>query len=85
MPRIAVERADALLEREQALVDFRTLQPRLAVVVKGVCAPLAARKVDEADLAHLGCDDGTGAIFEALRVVELANGRYMLRPKAQSA
>mmetsp|Transcript_4238 Transcript_4238/g.13490 ORF Transcript_4238/g.13490 Transcript_4238/m.13490 type:complete len:263 (+) Transcript_4238:877-1665(+) len=45
-----VERPDALLESEQRLVDLRTLQPRLPVVVVRVRAPLAPRQVDEREL-----------------------------------
>ena len=37
-PGIGIQRADALLERQQALVDLRALQPRLLVVVVRVCA-----------------------------------------------
>ena len=36
-PGIGIQRADALLERQQALVDFGTLQPRLLVIVVRVC------------------------------------------------
>lgn len=36
-PGVAVQRADALLERQQRLVDLRALQPRLLVVVVRVC------------------------------------------------
>lgn len=36
-PGISIQRADALLKRQQALVDLCALQPRLLVVIKCVC------------------------------------------------
>jgi hypothetical protein len=51
--RIVVQGPDALLEREQALVDFSTLQACLAVVVERVSTPLTASQINEADLANL--------------------------------
>jgi len=50
---VAVERADALFQREQRLVDLGALDARLAVVVERVRAALAAGEVDERQAADL--------------------------------
>ena len=49
--RAHVQRADALLERQERLVDLGTLQSGLAIVLVGVRAALAAGEVDEGKLA----------------------------------
>mmetsp|Transcript_37952 Transcript_37952/g.117291 ORF Transcript_37952/g.117291 Transcript_37952/m.117291 type:complete len:440 (+) Transcript_37952:146-1465(+) len=64
------EGADALLQREQRLVDLGALHARLAVAVEGVGAALVSGKVDEGDaadgllrrvLAHLQLQHGVAA------------------------
>ena len=49
--RAHVQRSDALLEREERLVDLGTLESGLAIVLVGVRAALAAGEVDEGKLA----------------------------------
>ena len=49
-PRPA-QRADALLEAEEALVDLRAVEPVAAVVALRLGRPLRAGEVDEAELA----------------------------------
>ena len=50
MRRAHVQRSDALLQRQQRLVDLRALQARLTVVIRRVRAALAAGEVDEGKL-----------------------------------
>jgi hypothetical protein len=47
----AIERADALLQRQQTFVDLRTFYSCLAVVLRRISASLASRQVDEGKLA----------------------------------
>ena len=47
------QRADALLEREQRLVDLRALDLRLLAVLLAVVEPLRARQVHEGNLPSL--------------------------------
>ena len=47
----AIERADALFQREERLVDLGALYARLPVVLGGVRAALGPREVDERELA----------------------------------
>jgi hypothetical protein len=47
------ERADALLEAEQALVDLSAVEPIILVVALRLGGPLRASKVDERELASL--------------------------------
>lgn len=48
---LEVEGADALLQREQALVDVGTLHARLPVIIGRVRRALATGQIDEAELA----------------------------------
>mmetsp|Transcript_80624 Transcript_80624/g.261295 ORF Transcript_80624/g.261295 Transcript_80624/m.261295 type:complete len:330 (-) Transcript_80624:231-1220(-) len=50
---LLVQRADALLQGQQGLVDLRAVHARLAVRVERVGPALAAGQVDEGDLAVL--------------------------------
>ena len=49
---LTAQRADALLQRQQRLVDLGALHPRLPVGRARVRAPLVARKVDQRELAE---------------------------------
>jgi hypothetical protein len=46
-----IQRANALLEGQQALVDLSTVDLGLLVLVDSISAAFAAGQVDEADLA----------------------------------
>mmetsp|Transcript_54144 Transcript_54144/g.175959 ORF Transcript_54144/g.175959 Transcript_54144/m.175959 type:complete len:398 (-) Transcript_54144:1094-2287(-) len=50
---LLVKRADALLQRQEGLVDLGTVHARLAVGVHGIGAALAAGQINEGDLAVL--------------------------------
>jgi hypothetical protein len=56
---VAAHGPDALLQRQQRLVDLGALLPRLPVRTAGVRAPLAARQVDEREFAVQRVGGGT--------------------------
>mmetsp|Transcript_37025 Transcript_37025/g.70994 ORF Transcript_37025/g.70994 Transcript_37025/m.70994 type:complete len:279 (-) Transcript_37025:1193-2029(-) len=69
--RLGVQRTNALLQRQEGLVDLRPLHARLAVVVRRVRAALAPREVDEGELAP-------EAALERLRLVaQVARGNLL--------
>jgi hypothetical protein len=70
--RAHVQRSDALLQRQQRLVDLRALQARLTVVIRRVRAALAAGEVDE---GKLPVRDLVGGALVVRRGVELKGVR----------
>ena len=67
---LAIERANALLESEQAFVDFCSFLPRASIGAVGVRATFTPREIDEAELAsHAILDRSTRVYLQLENVV----------------
>lgn len=47
MVLVQVQGSDAFLERQERLVDFRSVKSRLLILVANVCSALASRQIDK--------------------------------------
>ena len=74
VPRVAVERADAFLQAEQALVNLRPLEARRAVLGRGVRRTLRPSQVYQAEPAQYAAYHPSRAGLDHLDQRDLQDG-----------